>query len=182
MTAARRELPKQGGFCTKTDSFCHPTGIAGAVGENLCVGFDQHRVRGGARRQTHCSSIAPTHPCLPPGMDPTSGCPRWRCWGAPSPRRIPGWAPLQSLGEALGRDGCVAVSGRGFVCQTGTCLCQKVFAKYPAPGVREDKFFNHVKMIYLNVKPCHLTSFHFSNCLCFFWMINLSSDSLNMTN
>lgn len=49
-------------------------------------------------------------------------------------------------------------------------------------GVRQDKFFNHVKMIYLNVKACHLTSFHFSNCLCFFWMINLSSDSLNMTN
>lgn len=74
------------------------------------------------------------------------------------------------------------LNGRGFVYQTGACLCQKVFTKYPAPGVREDKFFNHVKMIYLNVKPCHLTSFHFSNCLCFFWMINLSSDSLNMTN
>lgn len=88
---------------------------------------------------------------------------------------------------------------KAFVDQTGACLCKKKKKnreekKKKKEGeknslqstqvlrVRQDKFFNHVKMIYLNVKACHLTSFHFSNCLCFFWMINLSSDSLNMTN
>lgn len=88
----------------------------------------------------------------------------------------------ESYAAAARRHRALLCAGNSFVQPAGPRLCQNAFAKPPAPGVREDKFFNHVKMIYLNVKPCHLTSFHFSNCLCFCWMINLSSDSLNMTN
>lgn len=91
--------------------------------------------------------------------------------------------PSSRSEKQLAKDYSEQFDGKGFcIPNRDLSLSKSLLQSTQVLGVRQDKFFNHVKMIYLNVKPCHLTSFHFSNCLCFFWMINLSSDSLNMTN
>lgn len=98
-----------------------------------------------------------------------------------------GYPPPNPSEKQLAKDDSEELNGKGFCVPNRDLSLSKKRKKKSLQstqvlGVRQDKFFNHVKMIYLNVKPCHPTSFHFSNCLCFFWMINLSSDSLNMTN
>lgn len=72
---------------------------------------------------------------------------------------------------------------QGFPCMMGSLSPRPTLPVELLTPINRPYVFNHVEMIYLNVRQC-VTSlpFIFQNVCVLCWMINLSSDNLNMTN